>query len=176
VVLTAWAAVATGETILALTGLQARVKWPNDLLLGGRKVSGILIEQAGPGVVVAGVGLNVAQQPADFESAGLTNATSLAAASGQEVDVSEAARRLLLEMDRWYDELLERGPETLEACWKWRTGLLGRPVVAECTDGSVLRGRLREQSFGGLRLDRPDGTSPALAPEAVRHLSADGSR
>ena len=44
-VLTAWAAVAVGEAVFALTGVQAKVKWPNDLLIRGKKVCGILIEQ-----------------------------------------------------------------------------------------------------------------------------------
>src|SRR5206468_7692987 len=42
--LTAWAAVSVCETILQLTGLQAKIKWPNDVLIRGRKVCGILIE------------------------------------------------------------------------------------------------------------------------------------
>ena len=44
-ILTAWAAVSVCETVLELTGLEARIKWPNDVLVRGRKVCGILIEQ-----------------------------------------------------------------------------------------------------------------------------------
>ena len=44
--LTAWAAVSVCETILNLTGIQAKIKWPNDVLIRGKKVCGILIEQS----------------------------------------------------------------------------------------------------------------------------------
>src|SRR5947209_4329638 len=69
-VLTAWAAVAVCETVRRVTGVPARIKWPNDVLLRGRKVCGILIEQ-GRGTVV-GVGLNVLQTAEELASAGLT--------------------------------------------------------------------------------------------------------
>ena len=57
--LTAWAAVAVSETIRETTGRQAQIKWPNDVLLEGHKVCGILIEQGQ--ATVAGIGLNVNQ-------------------------------------------------------------------------------------------------------------------
>ncbi|HEY8503054.1 MAG TPA: biotin--[acetyl-CoA-carboxylase] ligase [Gemmataceae bacterium] len=166
--LTAWAAVAVGEAVLESTGLQAKIKWPNDVLLHGRKVCGILIEQ-GRGTVV-GIGLNVNQQPADFESAGLPDATSLAAATGAWFDTREVARRLITHLDAGYDLLLRGEVGTLEACWKRRVGLLGRHVAAELHDGSTVGGRLREMSFDGIELDQGGGAVRVVPPEAVRHL------
>ena len=55
------AALATAEAVEELTGREAQVKWPNDVLVDGRKVAGILLEQAG-GAVVAGIGVNVGQE------------------------------------------------------------------------------------------------------------------
>src|SRR5439155_21260352 len=55
VVLTAWAAVAVADAIRALTGAQSRIKWPNDLLIRGKQVCGILIEQTGTGRGVTAV-------------------------------------------------------------------------------------------------------------------------
>ena len=67
--LTFCAALAVAETAERFTGLPARIKWPNDVLLAGRKVAGILLEchhgQA-PGFVVVGIGLNVLQKAEDF--------------------------------------------------------------------------------------------------------------
>src|SRR5262249_53884543 len=80
-VLTAWPAVSVCETIPVLTGLQAQIKWPNDVLIRGKKVCGILIEQ-GKGTVV-GIGLNVNQTAEHFEEAGLPLAGSLAMFDGR---------------------------------------------------------------------------------------------
>jgi BirA family biotin operon repressor/biotin-[acetyl-CoA-carboxylase] ligase len=165
--LTAWAAVSVCETILELTGLQARIKWPNDVLIRGRKVCGILIEQ-GRGTV-AGIGLNVNQAAETFAEAGLTEAASLAVFTGQRRDCAAAARRLLHHLDEQYGALCAGDLSTLEACWKWRVGLLGREVVAECADGPH-GGRLLELTWDVVELARPDGTGERLRPEAVRHL------
>jgi BirA family biotin operon repressor/biotin-[acetyl-CoA-carboxylase] ligase len=171
-VLTAWAAVSVAEAIFKLTGRQAKLKWPNDVLLHGRKVCGVLIEQ-GRGGVVAGIGLNVNQSAADFEAAGLPLATSLASTAGRRFDAREVARVLLAEMDAEYDLLMQGDLNSLEASWKWRLGLLGRDVVAECFDGTRLRGRLIECAFSGLQIEMTRSAVTILPPEQVRAL-ADG--
>jgi BirA family biotin operon repressor/biotin-[acetyl-CoA-carboxylase] ligase len=169
-VLTAWAAVSVAEAILKLTGRQAKLKWPNDVLLHGRKVCGVLIEQ-GRGGIIAGVGLNVNQSADDFADAGLPLAGSLVSATGQSFDTRDVARMLLGEMDAEFDLLVQGDFDSLEACWKWRLGLLGREVVAECFDGTRVRGRLVECAFSGVDIDAPGGTK-RLAPEQVRALTA----
>jgi BirA family transcriptional regulator, biotin operon repressor / biotin---[acetyl-CoA-carboxylase] ligase len=183
--LTAWAAVCVGETILRATGLQARIKWPNDLLLRGRKVCGILIESKVPSSedltrnselgtrnspVVVGIGLNVNQTPADFEQMGLPDATSLKVATGVTLVGNSILQMLIEILDTEYDRLLQGDTNTLEACWKWRVGLLGKRVTAECADGTELQGRLLEMAFAGLELEQTDGSVRALLPEAIRHL------
>ena len=61
-------AVSVAETIRNLTiGLQINIKWPNDVLIGGKKISGILIEAAANGTVVIGTGVNLANSPKDNE-------------------------------------------------------------------------------------------------------------
>src|SRR5262249_15022573 len=74
--LTAWAAVSVCETIRMATGLNAKIKWPNDVLIRGKKVCGILIEQ-GQGTVV-GIGLNIHQSADSLARASLPLAGSLA--------------------------------------------------------------------------------------------------
>jgi BirA family biotin operon repressor/biotin-[acetyl-CoA-carboxylase] ligase len=165
--LTAWAAVSVCETVLAVTGLQARIKWPNDVLLGGRKVCGILIEQARG--TVAGIGLNVLQSAASFAEAGLPQAASLAVFSGAVPDAATVARRLIRQLDEEYDRLLQGDVTTLEACWRWRLGLLGKQVTAECHDGTR-QGRLVEVGWDGVCLEQAGGAVLRLVPETVRHL------
>jgi len=174
--LTAWAAVSVCETIRTTTGLQARIKWPNDVLVGGRKVCGILIEQAlsagGGGGTVAGIGLNVNQPAEVFAAAGLPEAGSLAVFTGQTRDTDETARQVLTQLDEEYDRLCLGALVTLEACWKGRLGLVGKPVVAECAEGNY-GGRLLDLGWDGLDLELPDGGRLSLRPEAVRQLRAE---
>jgi BirA family biotin operon repressor/biotin-[acetyl-CoA-carboxylase] ligase len=171
-VLTAWAAVGVAECIQSLTSLQPRIKWPNDVLIDGKKVCGILIESAAGKAMtaVAGIGLNVTQSAADFAAAGLPDATSLAASTGRTWKTASVAERLLDELDRTY-RLLDGGLTTLEARWANRLGLVGLHVTGELTDRTRLTGGLRSLSFDAVELDG-DGTVTRLAPEAVRHLAA----
>jgi len=167
VILTAFAAVAIGEAILALTGVQAKIKWPNDLLIRGKKVCGILIENTTS--LVIGIGLNLNQTAEEFEEAGLPDATSLGMVSGKALDSAAVVRVVVQKLDLEYGRLLAGERVAVEADWKWRIGLLGRQVTAELTDGTVISGRLHEMSFDGLELDTGDGWR-LLVPETVRQL------
>lgn len=168
VILTAFAAVAVGDAVYALTGTQARVKWPNDLLIRGKKVCGILIENAT--AVVVGIGLNLSQTQEEFAQAGLPDACSLGGATGRRVDAAEAAETVLRKLDAEYGRLLSGERVGVEADWKWRVGLLGRHVVAELHDGSAVAGRLHEMGFDGLEMDAGEGAFRVVRPESVRHL------
>jgi BirA family biotin operon repressor/biotin-[acetyl-CoA-carboxylase] ligase len=167
-VLTAWAAVSVCETVRDVTGLHARIKWPNDVLIGGRKVCGILIEQ-GRGTV-AGIGLNVNQPAEAFEQPGLTEGTSLAVAAGRTLDRDDVARRLVGRLDGHYDSLCSGDLATLLARWTEHLGLLGGDVVAECADRPRV-GRLLGLSWDAVELEAPGGETVRLRPEMVRHLS-----
>lgn len=169
VVMTAWAAVCVAEAIFALTGVQARIKWPNDLLVRGQKVCGILIEQ-GVGLV-AGIGLNLNQSADDFAANALPDATSLALIAGKPFDSRAAAVAVIRRLDAEYHRLLVGELVPLEADWKWRVGLLGRHVVVELTDGTRVAGRLRDLTFAGVELEVATGMR-AIPPECVRQLRA----
>jgi BirA family biotin operon repressor/biotin-[acetyl-CoA-carboxylase] ligase len=168
VLLAAWAAIAVCETVRRCTSRQARIKWPNDVYVRGRKVCGILIEQA-RGTVV-GIGLNVNQSAEEFAGAGLTQAGSLALFTDRPLRTRQVAELLLGQLDEEYDRLCRGDHATLEACWKWHSGLLGKPVVVECHD-ALYRGRLREQAFDGLELELSGGERIQILPEMVRHVT-----
>ncbi|MGE3805292.1 MAG: biotin--[acetyl-CoA-carboxylase] ligase [Gemmataceae bacterium] len=168
VLLAAWAAVAVCETIRKTINQQARIKWPNDVLIRGQKVCGILIEQGK--TTIAGIGLNVTQTHEDFEEAELLQAGSLAVFSDRPLSTRELARSLIFELDREYDALCQGDLAALESCWKWRTGLLGRPVIIEASDG-IHSGRLLEQSFDGVAIETPTGELRTFVPESIKHLS-----
>lgn len=168
VILTAFAAVAVAEAVFALTGVQARVKWPNDILVRGKKVCGILIENTTATVI--GIGLNLSQTAEEFADANLPDATALGIIAGGLFDVPTAANAVVRKLDAEYARLLTGERVAVEADWKWRIGLLGRQVAVELTDGSTVTGRLREMSFDGLELETGDRGFRTLIPETVRHI------
>src|SRR5262245_15200647 len=180
-VLTAFAAVAVAETNLRATGRQSSIKWPNDLLLDRKKVSGILIECGTGGTraeadeiiephAVIGIGLNVNQSADDFIRAGLPDATSLSVAAGRTFDVEEITEMLIGNLDVEYGRLLDGTLVDLESRWDSRVGLLDRPVSAELMDGTEVRGCLTAMRLGGLTVQQMDGRDRHLQPEEIRHL------
>jgi BirA family transcriptional regulator, biotin operon repressor / biotin---[acetyl-CoA-carboxylase] ligase len=98
---------ACAEAIHDVAGVEPEVKFPNDVLLRGRKVAGILAE-ASEGRVVLGVGVNVSQSPGQFPSDARTPATSLLVETGRVVDRAELLATLLERLDRRYEEWLRR--------------------------------------------------------------------
>lgn len=166
--LTAWAAVSVCETIRQVANVQARIKWPNDVLVRGRKVCGILIEQR-QAATVCGIGLNVAQPAEYFVQADLPYAASLAIFNPAVPSRDEVARNLLRQLDEEYGRLYEGDLATLLACWKWRLGLLGKQVTVECP-GGPRRGRLRDLTWDAVELELTGGGLLRLRPEAVQHV------
>jgi BirA family biotin operon repressor/biotin-[acetyl-CoA-carboxylase] ligase len=172
VILTAWAAVSVCEVVRQTTGIPPRIKWPNDVLVRGRKICGILIEQSQHGstrAMVAGIGLNVGQTDEELAAAGLPLATSLQASGAGNVQRDAIAGELLARLDDEYDRLCQGDRTTLEALWQWHLGLLGKEVVAECADG-LHAGRLREAGFDGIVLQNGEQDLQVLFPETILHL------
>jgi BirA family biotin operon repressor/biotin-[acetyl-CoA-carboxylase] ligase len=99
--LTGVAAQAAAEAIEAVTGLALELKEPNDLLIGGRKVAGVLAE-AREERVVLGIGINVNIAEADLPEDVDLPATSLLAESGRETDRAELLVELLDRLERRY--------------------------------------------------------------------------
>lgn len=143
-------------------GVDARIKWPNDLLVGRRKLAGVLAETrpraAGPALVVLGMGLNVGHGPADFPGDLDGSATSLRM-EGASLTVDEAAVALATHLDRCLvllQDPLTRG--SVAERFGEATGLLGRQVMLPSTAGP-LRGRLESIGLDGalhLRTERGD--------------------
>jgi BirA family biotin operon repressor/biotin-[acetyl-CoA-carboxylase] ligase len=99
--LTGVAGEAVAEAITAETGLEAEVKHPNDVLIGGRKVAGVLAE-AGEGRVTLGIGVNVSQTGEQLPARPQFPATSLAL-EGVEADRSRLLASILTALERRYD-------------------------------------------------------------------------
>jgi BirA family transcriptional regulator, biotin operon repressor / biotin---[acetyl-CoA-carboxylase] ligase len=101
--LTGVAALACAEAIAVVTRLTPEVKFPNDLLLDGRKVAGVLAE-AREGRIVLGVGINVNIPESDLPTEVDRPATSLLVETGREHDRAELLVELLERLERRYDD------------------------------------------------------------------------
>jgi BirA family biotin operon repressor/biotin-[acetyl-CoA-carboxylase] ligase len=100
-------------------GAAARLKWPNDVVVGERKLGGILVEAASSGgtvdFVVAGIGVNLAATlPEELREL----ATSLEAESGRRYEAEDAAHVVLGRIRVWYDRLASEGPASVLAAWR----------------------------------------------------------
>ena len=161
--------VAVADAIRASTGLDAGLKWPNDVLVGLRKCAGILCEAelGGPGgaFVVAGVGINVNTPAAALPLRPIFPATSLAAEAGRALD-REALLAACLERIAAETALLEGpgGAEAVAARFAARDALRGRHLRAELPDGTSVEGEnLGVDSAGALLLSGPAGPVHVLA-------------
>ncbi len=114
-VLTLVAGLAAREAVAGQSGLEPDIRWPNDLLLGGRKFAGILTEMyAEPSrieFIVVGVGINVNQEKFPKELA--ETATSLRNQTGRTHSRLELLVRLLLELEGHYNRFMAEGPEAI---------------------------------------------------------------
>jgi len=164
-IITAWAAVSIAKAIHSLTGATPRMKWPNDLLVEGRKICGILIETGGGSVV--GFGLNLNQTEADFQAAGLPMATSLQTLTGKTFGIRETFEAVAVQLELRFRQIQRGELEELKAEWIEQTELLGHDVCIEKYDGSIIVGMLSVMDFSGLSID--DAPS-SLAPETIRHI------
>jgi BirA family biotin operon repressor/biotin-[acetyl-CoA-carboxylase] ligase len=142
---------------LRRAGVDAGIKWPNDVLVGGRKIAGILTELAAEPDqvhwVVVGVGVNVNARAEDFppELRGL--ATSVLLERGQPAPRALFLVACLTLLEEWYDRHAEEGFEPIRAAWKERSVTLGREVRVQL-DGRELVGRAEDLDATGALLVR----------------------
>jgi BirA family biotin operon repressor/biotin-[acetyl-CoA-carboxylase] ligase len=161
--------VRTGRAVA--TGPAATLKWPNDVLIGGRKLAGILAEQSG-GAVVVGVGLNVTTPAGALPSgsppsgAGGLEATSISAEGAPDVEREALLVEVLRRIERWYLTFTEDpDPERTGLLAEYRTlcGTLGRAVRVELPGGRLLAGVAEDVDADGRLLVREDGSSSSVA-------------
>jgi BirA family biotin operon repressor/biotin-[acetyl-CoA-carboxylase] ligase len=93
---------AVAQAIAEVTGIEPAIKFPNDLLIGMRKVAGILAESS-EGRVVLGIGVNVNQTAQELPAETLTPPTSLRVVLGEPVDRARLLAAILLHLERDYD-------------------------------------------------------------------------
>ena len=171
-------AVAVADAISETLVLEARdpaleIKWPNDVLLGGHKTCGILmemtVEATRVGAAVLGIGVNLNVGADEFPEEFRPLATSLRAFSGAPVDRVAFARRLYSRMEAVLDLHAAAGFEALRPRYEAYFRMTGRPVTVTGMDGSRLEGRVRGiDDSAALLVERDDGgTERVLAGDVT---------
>jgi len=136
--LTLLTAVAMAETLLERADLPFAIKWPNDILVGGKKISGILTEMAlemdRVDYVVVGLGLNV-NTPAEAMAEEIREiATSLRMLTGKIFSRVEILRAFLAKLEHYYALFQDRQFERIRNRWKELSGIIGKQVKIEGLD------------------------------------------
>lgn len=102
------AADAVVKTIEKIAGLQAEIKMPNDVMLEGKKLCGILVERVKSGHVIIGIGINVNNLLGSFPAEIAAESTSLAIATGKHFDLAEISCMLMAELENAYLAYLDK--------------------------------------------------------------------
>ena len=184
-VITLAAAIAVTEVLKEEFGLAAQIKWPNDVLVDGKKICGILVESAIEGetiqYAVLGIGVNLSQRgfPADVDQA----ATSVFLELGYDVPLNQALKSILEKVDYWY-QVSSHPPSEVVARWEQLSGhSKGTRVHIKSSDGAIegitrglthtgallvelKDGKIREIVAGEVTLLTPLG--PSDGPQAER--------
>jgi BirA family transcriptional regulator, biotin operon repressor / biotin---[acetyl-CoA-carboxylase] ligase len=168
------AGVAVAAAVTEVTGVQARLKWPNDVLAGEAKLAGILAEAAGDAVVV-GIGLNVSTEPAELPAPrpGALPAASLRAAGATALNREELLLAILAGFERWYQAWRQAGGDPdrsgLRPEYTRLSATIGRTVRAELPGGQALSGPAAGVDSDGRLLVRvsPGSEVPVAAADVV---------
>jgi BirA family biotin operon repressor/biotin-[acetyl-CoA-carboxylase] ligase len=138
------------------------LKWPNDLLIGGAKASGILVE-SGPALgglwLAVGVGVNLRSHPEDLDRPATSFAAHLRGDAGAPPLPESALARLAHSFNAWCIRWERDGFEPIRAAWTERTDSLGRPATARLGHETVHGLAEGLESDGALRLRLPDGSA-----------------
>jgi len=167
--LTLTAAVAAVEATYNATGVTPGIKWPNDLLLGKKKVAGILTEVSAEmervNYLVLGIGLNANIPAKLFHGQLLGEATSLLAETGILVERTHWVRSFLETLERYYFLVLQEGFAAVFDSWRRYSVTLGQPVTVRIADRVVTGIATDIDSNGALQVKTDDGIETFMAGE-----------
>ena len=156
-------AVAVAEAIGQTSGVQAKIKWPNDIILNDRKVAGILLEAKqtdGRIFYILGIGINCHQKKESFPDELKGRATSIDIESGTTCDRISLAKRLLVSIEHWLKQTVKNSGKVTEQWRKLsiqlghRVNLVydGKEFSGNCTGVDPQKGLILQLDTGGVRM------------------------
>lgn len=160
--LTLLAGVAVCTAIREVTGVDAGIKWPNDLLAGGRKICGILLEsslrESGLHYCIAGIGIAVNLTEDDYPEELKGIGTSLLIeGGGVPVELPRLSEAVLAELEYLYKVYMDQGFEPVRERWEAMSVTLGRRVSFNTPQGRRLGTAVGLDDSGGLLLRDDNG-------------------
>jgi BirA family biotin operon repressor/biotin-[acetyl-CoA-carboxylase] ligase len=172
------AALAVCDAIKATTGLDARLKWPNDVMILGKKVAGILLDisaeadQVNYAVVGIGINANIDSAVVSARLDGI-KITSISDELGRSTSRLDLTKSLLENLERYYVEMEQQGTSTILQKWKKRSDMLGRKVaVVQNDNNKTIQGIAADVNDDGsllLRTDKGDEINIVSGDIRVRY-------
>jgi BirA family biotin operon repressor/biotin-[acetyl-CoA-carboxylase] ligase len=157
--LTVASATALRRAIESATGVKAKIKWPNDILIGGKKVAGILTELSAEldrvKHLIVGIGVDVNLSAAEFSPDLRKLATSLKIETGRAVSRADLAVVILHELDHDYARLTGGGFEAIADEWEEHCDTIGQPVAIQIGERRI-HGRAESLDDDGALLLRTE--------------------
>ncbi len=158
------AGLAVAQSVAETLGDRDRVeiKWPNDVLVDGKKISGILMEMSAEetrvGHLILGIGVNLNADPGGFPEEFQARATSLSAALGRRIDRIAFTQRLFVTLEDVLERHAAAGFEGLRAGFESFYRMQGRPIAVTTPDGVTQKGHAGAVCADGtLEFHREDG-------------------
>ncbi|MFC4410941.1 biotin--[acetyl-CoA-carboxylase] ligase [Chungangia koreensis] len=155
------AAVAITRAIADETGVTPSIKWPNDLLINGRKCTGILTELQAEAdrvqSIILGIGVNVNQTTEDFPDELKSIATSLKIEIGNDVDRLVLTAKIFEYIEKYTDLYIEQGFRPLKILWESYSDTLGKRIRASMVNGEIIGKAIGITEEGVLQIQTDDG-------------------
>lgn len=153
--ITLMTAVAAAETLISLLQLKVRIKWPNDILVSGKKIAGILTEMSAAKndirYVIVGLGMNV-NTPFEILPDDIRDiATSVYIETGKRFKRAEIVRTFLKLFEHYYQLLLESGSEQIVPRWKEHSEIIGKRIRVDAVSNTFV-GRVIDVGRSGVLL------------------------
>jgi BirA family biotin operon repressor/biotin-[acetyl-CoA-carboxylase] ligase len=172
--LTFLSAVAVARAIEASIATPPFIKWPNDILLGSKKVAGLLNEMSAEtervNFVILGIGVNLNMLPEQFPEDLRYPATSLAIESGRKINRLQFARQLLESLDALYTDYLSNGYGPIRDEWVARCGMIGLQVAVSGTSEQIEGIATGIDDSGALLVKKESGVIARVLAGDVRVL------
>ncbi len=155
--------VAVAEAVGKIAHSHAKIKWPNDIILNGKKAAGIMVESKkvnGSTIYIIGIGINCHQKKTSFPDELQTTATSIDIEGRMVCDRVSLAKRLLTSLDLWLEEAEDNGEKIIDRWHKLNTLLNqritviynGRKFTGNCIGVDPEKGLILQLDRGGVRM------------------------